>query len=223
MFNAVLSDDGAYVTLFHEDGEIEEMELYEFTLAYGTEILESVNEVRTEVLESTDETQTEPVAETSGPSEEDVKHYWKAFRRLVKNCGQYTQKVALRKNAEEGILKPQKVAYEYFGGANSDRGLAREIIALDNLRKTALVNLDYWSHRRMGYKPMSTPKDVEMLQLGRRADTEILLDHLSKPDFRDRMYYRIDKYAAKGEPKSPTDVVLEVLRSYQPKKSRQPS
>ena len=205
MFNAVLSDDGTYVTLFHEDGEPEEMDTYEFTLAYGTDILKEEGRKKRSELASG--------ILTAEPSVNDVEQYWKAFRRLTKNCGEYAHKVALLRNTEEGIIPVQKVVYDYFGGPNSDRNLSREIVALDCLRVTAIANLDYWS-RRVGFKPMSTPEDVKRYHLTRRADTEILLEHLSKPDFRKRIYRRIDKYAKKGELKSPAEIVMEVLLSY---------
>ncbi|MBR3319843.1 hypothetical protein IKG20_00875 [Candidatus Saccharibacteria bacterium] len=213
MFDAVLSEDGTYVTLIHEDGEPEEMDTYEFTLAYGTDILKEEGRKKRSKLVSG--------ILAAKPSVNDVEQYWKAFRRLTKNCGEYAHKVALLRNAEEGIIPVQKVAYDYFGGPNSDRNLSREIVALDCLRATAVANLDYWS-RRVGFKPMSTPGDVKRYHLTRRADTEILLEHLSKPDFRKRIYRRIDKYAKKGESKSPAELVMEVLLSYK-KKSRQPS
>lgn len=213
MFNTVLSDDGTYVTLFHEDGEVEEMETFEFTLAYGTEILEKTGKAKP----------SEALLTGAAPESyaEDVRHYWKAFRRLVKNCGEYSHKVKLQENVDSGVLKTQVVAYKYCGGVNSDRELAERITALNSLRFTAVANLDYWS-RRLGYKPMSTPQDVKRYQLKRRSDTEILLDHLSKPEFRKRMYYRIDKYSKSGECRSPAEIVTEVLLSFK-KQHRQPS
>lgn len=213
MFDAVLSNNGKNVVLFHEDGGVEEMGVYEFTVAYGTEILESAGEARTS------ETTTSEM--TTEPSADDVEQYWKAFRRLVENCGRYAHKVGLQRNVADGVLKAQKVAYKYFGGANSDRELAYEIVALDGLRMAAIVNLDFWS-KRLGFKPMSTPDDMKRYHLDGRADTVILLDYLSNADFRKRMYYRIDKYTKKGVVKSITEVVLEILASYK-KKSRQPS
>lgn len=205
MFNTVLSDDGTYVTLFHEDGEVEEMETFEFTLAYGTEILEKTGKAKP----------SEALLTRAAPESyaEDVRHYWKAFRRLVKNCGEYSHKVKLQENVDAGVLKTQVVAYKYCGGVNSDRELAERITALNNLRFTAVANLDYWS-RRLGYKPMSTPQDIKRYHLERRADTEILLKHLSRPEFRKRMYYRIDKYSRSGECRSPAEIVTEVLLSF---------
>ena len=76
MFDAVLSDDGTYVTLIHEDGEPEEMDTYEFTLAYGTDILkEEGRKKRSELVSG---------ILTAKPSVNDVEQYWKAFRRLKK-------------------------------------------------------------------------------------------------------------------------------------------
>ena len=213
MFNAVLSDDGTYVTLFHEDGEVEEMETFEFTLAYGTEILGKTGKAKPSEALLT--------GAASESYAEDVRHYWKAFRRLAKNCGEYSHKVKLQENVDAGVLKTQVVAYKYCGGVNSDRELAERITALNSLRFTAVANLDYWS-RRLGYKPMSTPQDVKRYHLERRADTEILLEHLSRPEFRKRMYYRIDKYSRSGECRSPAEIVTEVLLSFK-KRSSKPS
>ena len=210
MFNAVLSDDGKYVLMYHEGkDEPEVMETFEFTKFFGSDIL-------------SDESAQDKVAQLDNLEAhvDDVEQYWIAFRRLVKLCGQYAHRAKLRRNAADGTLKAQMVAYDYFG-PDADNKLAVTVAALDHLRHTAVYNLDYWS-RRVGYKRMSTPRDVKVLRLKRRADTEILLDHLSKPDFRKRIYRRIDKYAKKGESKSPAEIVTEILLSYQ-KKSRQPS
>ena len=228
MFNAVLSDDGAYVLIFHEDEEEPEvMETHEFVAIYGADVLSVSKKVdpSEQAVPKTDEVPETPnVSEPTDTSEshaEDVKHYWKAFRRLVKNCGEYSHKVKLQENVDAGVLKTQVVAYKYCGGVNSDRELAERITALNSLRFTAVANLDYWS-RRLGYKPMSTPQDVKRYHLERRADTEILLEHLSRPEFRKRMYYRIDKYSRSGECRSPAEIVTEVLLSFK-KQSHQPS
>lgn len=215
MFNATLSDDGAYVILFHEDEEEPEvMEVEAFVAIYGDDIVKKRDDAEKATGASANEA-------TSENHDGDAEYYWKAFRRLVENCGHYAHSVKLKENVEAGTVKAQMVAYKYFSGANADSKLDYEITALNALRLTGVATLDYWS-RRVGYKPMSTPQDVKKYSLNKRADTEILLNHLAKPDFRKRIYRRIDKYAKKGELKSPAEVVTEVLLSYK-KKTRKPS
>ena len=195
MFEAKLSDGGEDVVLFYDDGKIEEMSLFDFTVAYGDDILWEQRECQT-VL------RPDVIVHRA----DDTKHYWAAFRRLVDICGKYEHDRKLLENALDGSFKAQKVADEYF----SDGKLAAKVQAISGMRYTAVMNLDYWS-RRVGYKKMSTkydklPEDV-------RPDVEILLDYLQYEFFRKRLRYRIDKCVRDGELKSAAELVTEVLES----------
>ena len=215
MFDAILSDDGNSVLVFFEDTEEPEtLEANDFATVYGEEALIELREKQQSKKLQTMEV-SRPL-QTTQSSQEDVDHYWKAFRRLLELCGQYTGKAKLLQNADEGVLKAQCVVFDYY---KTERKLAQAIMATYPLLHAAVHNLDYWS-RKVGYKRMSTPDDVKKYNLNRRADTVVLLEHLLKPDFRKRTYRRVDKYAKKKELKSPAEVVTEVLMSY---KTRQPS
>lgn len=139
-------------------------------------------------------------------------NYYKAFRDLAEICGQYAHKTKLQRNAIDGASKAQVVAYQYYGNNASDK-LDDVIGRLEWQMKSAMDNLNYWS-REAGFKPMSTPEDVEKYHLDRRADTEILAGYLANADFRKRLYYRIDKYMRKGELKSAAELVDEIKKSY---------
>ena len=124
-------------------------------------------------------------------------------------------------NVDEGVLKAQVVAYDYYGPV-PDRKLVDTVKTLESLRKMAVGNLDYWSCR-VGFKPMSKPEDVERCGLKGQADTEKLLKYLYYKDFRKRLRYRIDKYAKKAELKSAAELVSEVLASYKKKRPMESS
>lgn len=146
--------------------------------------------------------------------------YYQALRKLVAVCGEYSGKIKLLQNAADGISKVQAVVDKYY--SDSDNQLLGQIKALEAQRKAALENFQYWS-TKVGFKPMSTPGDVEKHNLEGRADTTILLNYLNWPAFRTVLYKRIDKYAKKAELKSIANLATEVLQSETVKKSRRPS
>lgn len=198
MFDAKLSDDGENVVLFHHDGSVEEMTLFEFTMAYGDDILWEQRELKPGDILRPDVVEHRL---------EDAEHYWAAFRRLVDICGKYEHDRKLLDNAMGGSPRAQKVIYDYHPGGE----LAAKVQALNGMRYTAAMNLDYWS-RRVGYKRMSTRYDNKLPE-GVRPDVEILLDYLQYEFFRRRLKYRIYKCEKRGELKSAAELVTEVLDS----------
>ena len=203
MFRTLLSDDKEHVLVFagNED-EPEEFSLEEFVDAYGSEAWEALQELQ--------EPKVGDVVPEPDPA--DVRAYYNSFRRLVAVCGNYEHKKKLRQNSADGVLKAQVVAHNYYG-LNPEGKLASTVQNLEMLREVVVLDLDYWS-RRVGYRPMSKPEDVTRYGLNGRADTDILLGYLTDADFRARLYYRIDKYAKKGELRSAKELVHEVFASY---------
>ena len=227
MFDTILlSDDGCHVIIFH--GEPEVMEINDFVSAYGREMLPEPRKLQPkEVLKQSEKTANPEETKCNSPvsgkppkkaSPEDIKKYWEAFRKLAKACGKYSHDAKLQENANDGILITQVVRQKFHG---SEEKLAKRIDDLNDEMTKAMEKLVKYSEK-VGFR-MSTPEDVKEYNLQRRADTEILLGYLLIPKFRERTYYRIDKFAKKGELKSPAEIVVDVAESFTLKKSRQPS
>lgn len=151
---------------------------------------------------------------------EDIRTYYTSFRHLVETSGEYSAKTKMLQNATDGVPKVQMIAYQYYH-SDLEGKLTNEISRLKAQQISALVNLQYWS-KKVGFKPMSTPDDVEKYHLTGHADTDKLLHYLAYTEFRKRLYYRIDRYSKRGELKSAADLITEVLGSFK-KKPRQPS
>ncbi len=188
---SILSDDGSWVVVFNGDeDEPMEMTIQEFVDRYGEEKLPGRD------LQPEDVLSDDFFPQQLG----DVRHYWASFRRLVKACGGYAWADKLQKNDADGVYPVQKVVYETFG-SNATSKLGTETERRRVSQMTYARNLNYWS-QRVGFKPM------------RQVDLEILIRHLYDPDFRSRMYYRIDKYNKKSELVSARDLVIDVLKSF---------
>lgn len=189
---SILSDNGSWIVVFDGDeDEPTEMTVQEFVDCYGEENLPKRELQPGDVLR-----------EDVKPQEPgDTQRYWASFRRLCKACGEYAWADKLDKNDADGVFPVQKVVYDTFGAGGRQK-LAIEVERRRLLQKACVRNLNYWS-QRVGFLPM---RDVDM---------DILINHLYKPDFRQRVYYRIDKYAKKDTLVSARDLVIDVLRSFQ--------
>jgi len=182
----LLSDDGQYVLVFDEDTEEpEQFTKEEFEVAYGEDAEDAVR-----------------IPEKKKSVDDDLKHYYRAFRELCQCCGEYAWINKLAQNVQEGILPAQEVAFIYFGGTKGDPdvNITKTIENAYRAQVQAAKYLDGWS-QRLGYKPMS------------EIDRRILIQHLYRPGFRKKMRYRIDRNLRKGISASARDLVLEVLRA----------
>ena len=144
-----------------------------------------------------------PKRESTPCVDKTVKRYYDVFRALCKACGEYAWAAKTEVNHADGVFPVQKIVWETFGG-NAEAKLAGEVNRCDRNRRGWVKSLDKVS-RQIGYKPMSN------------KDKEVLLTHLNDRDFRERLRYRIDKYAKAGTPYSARELVIEVLKSFQKK------
>lgn len=182
----LLSDNGQYVLVFNEgQDEPEEFTREEYAIAFGEDAEEA----------------TRPLEQKPRISD-DLKHYYRAFRDLCKCCGDFAWANKLAENVNEGILPAQEVAFAYFGGPKGDPDVNLNVTIQKYYRAQiqAVKYLDGWS-QRLGYMPMS------------EVDEKILMQHLYRAGFRQKMRYRIDRNLRKGISASARELVIEVLEA----------
>ena len=181
--NAILSDDREWVIVLDNDDSSEELTVKEFIEVYGEDAFSTLERSLIAMIDE----------------RELVSEYYHAFRELCAACGKYAWADKTARNAVNGVYPVQKMLWERHG-YNAISKLELEIFNFWKLQNEAVDALNECS-KRAGCGQM------------RPEGKDVLVRHLYDPDFRDRMYYRVDKYAKEGVLHSPEELVIEVLKS----------
>ena len=188
---AVLEINGCFVLVFPDssDSEPEEFTFQEFVDTSGEDAV--------------------PVPDT-GPTlyNDDVKHYYRAFRNLCKWSGEYNRNIRNRANYDDEVADVKEVFNRKYGESNVDAVFSKQIKNAETMESYFVDKLDVWS-RRIGFLPMS------------ERDKNVLKKHLRDSSFRDMMYYRLDRNAEAGIVQSARDLVIEILTKKKKKELKQ--